>query len=425
LSGNEPEAARIFSSSLLPPAEPGALLERLKQFLSEGTPQQKIEAWRALAPNQLSLSTDDQLQLRLAQRLLEALQSNHDDQIYDAYHKLEFSTLSKHFSFTLEDLQRIQKINNARVAIQQWRTTLRSAGKSVRLLVDTYQMLPSPHSFLSPEELHIAETAQAFVHSTMDEQQTIHAHGFSRVHLYDELFFSPYHFTFTASETKAIEQERELLRIPWPLLAQVNQTRIDGAQFFALFITIPLFAETQVSPLVQQQAKDRSVTRRQELQEYITYWRKLSEPYALPRFTLDTLVRQALLEQGLNTEAEKNRRALEKEILQIQDEYFKELRTPLAREERKTLLPLSEQHWRGALLPFAQQEVLTRHLQTTAPGQTLENWLSERRHAATIRYHERPAANSPLSLDQHASWPFKWWFLRPFITSQQGETEHA
>ncbi len=113
----------------------------------------------------------------------------------------------------------------------------------------------------------------------MDEQQTIHAHGFSRVHLYDELFFSPYHFTFTASETKAIEQERELLRIPWPLLAQVNQTRIDGAQFFALFITIPLFAETQVSPLVQQQAKDRSVTRRQELQEYITYWRKLSEPW--------------------------------------------------------------------------------------------------------------------------------------------------
>ena len=402
-----------------------AAAERLEHVLEEGTPHQKVEAFHELVPKRLTLTANDQFQLDSARRLVEALQSNNDYEICLAYDALEFSPLRKHFTFTREDQQRIQDARNTRAAIQQLRAILQNDKKNVALLVDTYQLIRAPRGFLSPEDQHLVEVALAYVSTAQDDQKTIQLKGNTRVQLYDELFFSPYHFTFSTDETKQIERERELLHLARPPLAQVNQTIIDSTHFLALYFVKPLHANRQIGFYQKLLASENSETRKRQQRDYIAYWHQHIAPFSLPQTVLNDLISQALIEQGINEEAEKTRRSLEKEAQKELEEYFKEIRVQLVREDRAFLIPLNEQQWRTALLPYAQHSVFTRHLQNTAPGQTLERWLGERRHAATILYYQRPDAHALTTRDQQECWLFKWWFLRQARISPQGETEHA
>ncbi|HEY0755604.1 MAG TPA: protein phosphatase 2C domain-containing protein [Ktedonobacteraceae bacterium] len=426
VADNGPETARGFSHLPNQPAPLSPEVERLQHFLLEGTPQQKIEAWQALTPQQGLLNISDQLQLDIAQRLLDAFQVNNYARACAAYDEIEALSLRKHFSFTPEDQRMLRAAQDTRSAIKPLRAVLQNDKKSVSLLVDIYQSIHAPQSFLTHEEQRILEVAQAFVRSTHDEQQTIRLNEISPVYLYDELFFSPYHFTFDPQERAQIEQERAIRHLARPPLAQVNQITIDGAQFFALYIVTPLHARAQIRQILDLLSKERSEAARHEHNTHITYWGQRLEPYSLLASTFNELIRQALLEQAISAETEKNRRALEKEIQKILDDLFKEIRAPLDREERKSLISLSEQQWRNALLPYAQSYAFTRHLQAIAPGKTLDDWLNERQRNATIYYYQRPQIHAPTSSDQHECWLFKWWFLRQHSGGlQQGEIEHA
>ncbi|HEX7733624.1 MAG TPA: protein phosphatase 2C domain-containing protein [Ktedonobacteraceae bacterium] len=429
LSGHEAEPARVFSPA---PAAPD--LARLRQALNEGTPQEKIAAWLALAPEHsplqrqlaLQLNTSEQLQLDLARRLINALQADNSAQIYAAYDEIEKLALLKHFSLSAEDQQRVREAQSTRASIEQLRAVLRNDGKSVSLLVNVYQTIHAPQSFLSREEQRVLAAAQEFARLDSDDQQTVQVNNPERVYHYDQLFFSPYRFTFDARECFLIEHMRAFGNIGYPGIAKVNQTIIDSAQFFTLYLSMPYHARAQIRGLVDLRSRERSEVLIHQHNQHITYWQRQIEPYGLAMSVLHELLYQVLIEQAISEDGEKSWRALEKEIQKMLDEWFKEIRAALEKDERKSLLPLGEQYWRNALLPYARRYAMDLHLQPMPPGQTLDTWLRERKSSATILYYQRLEDSEPTTPDPQECWLFSWWFLRqPPIRPQQGEIEHA
>jgi hypothetical protein len=401
-----------------------ALPEQLRVAMAEGTPQQKVRAAQALFADQARLSDSDQSQLAMARPLVEALQANDDYLIAQAYDKIEFSGLRKHFIFAQEDQQRIQEARKAIEALEHWRAILRNDAKNVSLLVSTYQNLRIPEHLLSKEEAQILSAAQAFASSTRDREQTIRVGGNSRVHLYDELFFSPYCFTFSPGEQEQIEEERQLLHIARPPLALVNGRPIESTWFLLLYTVKPLHMRMQISLLQQNQGRKRPDASPYYLQEQINGWRQQITPFALPQSILNDLIHMSLIDEYLDGMPERDRRSLENQAQKIQEEFFKDIQGQLSREEAKALIAFSKEQWREALHPYAQYEVLRQHLQTWQ-GLTPENWLRERLRASSVSYYQRPAVSAPQTPYAQECWLFKWWFLRPVYAAPGGESQYA
>lgn len=265
LKGSEPEQVRALPRSLFPPASPVPILstglektriqqaierkealDLLRDKLAEGTAGEKVVALNRLSTDRLELSGDERQQLEMARQLTEALAANNDAQICAAYDRLEFSPLRKYFRLTTEDGQRIDEARRTRFAAQSLRDNLASDQANAAQVVEIYRRNQALQHFLTEDEMRILEIAQDFLGATQDTEQTVNLKRNTRVHFYDQLFFSPYHFTFNTEQVQQIENERALLHISRPPVIQVNTSIIDGTQFLALYAIKPFYVEQQI-----------------------------------------------------------------------------------------------------------------------------------------------------------------------------------
>ncbi len=400
--------------------------ERLLDALEEGSATQKVEADAALsqARSRETLTSVQQEQLAIAHHLVDAFQSNDDATICAIYEALEFSELRRHFLFSEEEQQRIQQARKEQAAVQNFRDNLHSGNATLLRLVQTYRVLRSPKSFLTPGEQRIIEVAQGFLQFSPNDEQTVQLKGNERltqtVYFYDELFYGPYRFSFTDSEIRQIERQRNSAHLSTPPIMVVNKMAVTITQFLTLYQVTPLYTRWRIAAEQRQLTPKLPERERQQIEQNIGFWRSLVEPGTLAQTVLNDLTLQSLLEQKIKEESERDKSRLltEKSIQKKIDEFFKELRTFAAHDPQALNIRLSEQDIRY----FVLCEVFGRYLQETGSGQTLPIWLSEQQQLASIYYYTRAGMDAPKSTDQQECWLFNWWYIRNTLAQagQQG-----
>lgn len=408
-------------------------VQNLLRVLKEGTARQKVEAYEALQKPVLDGKNREQLDM--AQRFVEALRSDQDDQISRAYGKIEFSPLRKHFIITPEEQKRIERARQVRGATEQFRMILRSGTATPALLLQAYEKILAPGSPLSSNERYVIGLSQRYCSSYQTIQQALQAVDVARlerfVRLYDALCYAPYKIAFTEDDARQVSAARKYVSLTIPMVMTVNAVPITISHVLAYFYVKKRYARFQLASFRQQHPT--YPPDRQHVEQSIAFWEGELERRDWSLTVLNELIEQRLLEQKIQEEimrgnARRGNINLGKDPGREIDELARELRLEkgprremdeFARElqakgvdVQTSIAQITEQDLRNALAPIALKHLVERYLQAMSEGQTMSHWLDTQRNAAVIHYYERSEKDSAITTDQRMCWLFRWWAIR-------------
>ena len=405
----------------------------LEDALKEGTASQKVEAYQSLGHP--LMDGDSRKQLELAQDFARAMLTDNDEQIYRVYSAIEFSPLRKHFIFRQEEQQRIEQARQALDAVKRFRAILRSNTATLALLIHLYEQIRSPESALSPDELYTIELSRRFLQAYRTSPQVLQSRdnqGLDEfVRLYDALYYAPYGLAFTEDESRQVNVARHYASSYIPAVMTVNTVPVTITDVLALLSVKKHYARARLAAYRRQLAA--KLSDRQTNEAYIAHWERELAQRDWPAVVLNELLDHWLLEQRVKEEisrgnAKRGDVNLEKDRRREIDELAKKLRLekdprreiddlarefPASRDDiPASSIQISDKDLHEALVPMALKSLVERYLLQLSNGQTIANWLEEKRKASIIRYFERPEKNASISVEQQQCWLFKWWAIQ-------------
>jgi hypothetical protein len=401
-------------------------LSLLRVSLQEGTAEQMVKAAAMLPQSykETALTSLEQEQLTLAQRLVDAYAVDNEETLLTAYEAIEFSPLRGHFHFSSEEQQAIKAARQEMADLQLFRIVVRSSQASPALVLDCYHRLRNAANKVRRDEEYQVNLARRFL-DALHRNDALQLAG-----LHQTILYSPYPFAFTSQERNAIQRACEQMKtqIPSPLVMMVNGATIDMWQTNIVHQLKEALLHAKINKIKDQKAYAEQREDVDNLEEKLKYLNMAND-------VLNSFIYDAIIKRIVDTMSISVRKQFEKEVQTNVNEKIKELKKYNANRynilymrfvDVRQVGAAQAEKFHEALRLLARFDIFTNsaYAQTASPLKLLE----EEREAITVRYCEYAELDRKQTemVDQREqSWFWRWYKQLSRAHHEEGDQSHA